>query len=134
MANVKGKLDESNKSSKDKDKLSGITSAFATLLADTNNINRTSKALFILVASLLAQTAPAILVEIANTLINSLNSISLVYQLIGYNPILTTNELYTKDAYTFAIEGISRYNSHHFYRVIINTGTSKYLTTRLGQF
>ncbi len=79
MANVKGEPDESNESSKDKDELSRTTGAFATLLADINNINRTSKALFTLVASLLAQTAPTILVEIANTLVDNLNSILLVY-------------------------------------------------------
>ncbi len=54
MANVEGEPDESDESSKDKDELSRITGAFATLLADTDNINGTSEALFTLVASLLA--------------------------------------------------------------------------------
>ncbi len=78
MADIKGEPDESNESSEDEDELGRITGAFATLLADTDNIDGTSEALFTLVVSLLAQTAPAILVEIASTLVDSLNSISLV--------------------------------------------------------
>jgi hypothetical protein len=79
MAEFEGKLSESGKSNEDKDEFGRATSAFATLLVDTNNINRTSETYFMLVVSLLVQTAPAILVEIANTLVNDLNSIALVH-------------------------------------------------------
>ncbi len=58
MAEFEGELSESSKSSEDKDELGGATGAFATLLADTNNIDRTSDTHFTLVASLLAQTTP----------------------------------------------------------------------------
>jgi hypothetical protein len=35
---------------------------------------------------------------------------------------------------TFTTRGISRYDSYHFYGVVINTGASKYSTTGYGQF
>jgi hypothetical protein len=39
MANVKGELDNgSNESNKDEDELGGVTSAFAMLLADINDV------------------------------------------------------------------------------------------------
>ncbi len=53
MAEFEGEPSESGKSSEDKDELGGATSAFATLLADTNDTNRTSETHFMLVASLL---------------------------------------------------------------------------------
>jgi hypothetical protein len=72
--------------------------------------------------------------EIANTLVDDFNFISLIYQLIGYNLTLTFNELCIKDAYTFIVESTSKYDSHHFYKVIIDISTSKYSITRLEQF
>ena len=134
MADVEGEPDESDESSEDKDELGGTTGAFATLLADTNDVDGTGEALFTSVASLLAQTAPVILVETANTLVNGLNSISLVHQLTGHDLTLTPDESCTEDAHTFAMEGTSRYDSHHFYGVVIDTSASKYSITGLGQF
>jgi hypothetical protein len=87
-----------------------------------------------LIVSLLVQIALTILVEIANTLVNDLNSISLVHQLTSHDLTLTFIESCIKDAYTFTMEGTSKYNSYHFYRVVIDTSASKYLIARLGQF
>jgi hypothetical protein len=134
VTDVEGELDESDEGSEDEDDLGGTTGAFATLLADTDDADRTSETYFTSVASLLSQTTPAILVEIANTFVDDLNSISLVHQLTGHDFTLTFDESCTKDAYTFVVEGTSRYDSHHFYKVIIDIGASKYLTIRLGQF
>jgi hypothetical protein len=79
VADVKGKLDKSNESNKDKDELGGTTGAFAILLADTDDVDGTNKTYFTLVTSLLFQTTLAILVKTTSTLINDLNSILLIY-------------------------------------------------------
>jgi hypothetical protein len=79
VTDVEGEPEESDESSEDEDELGGTTGAFATLLADTDNIDGTSKTHFTSVASLLSQTAPAVLVETASTLVDGLNSILLVY-------------------------------------------------------
>ena len=134
VAEFEGEPSESGESSEDEDELGGATGAFATLLADTDDTDGTSEAHFTSVASLLVQTAPAVLVETANTLVDDLNSISLVHQLTGRDPTLTPDESCTEDAHTFAVEGTSRYDSHHFYGVVIDTGASKYSTAGLGQF
>jgi hypothetical protein len=70
----------------------------------------------------------------ANILVDGLNSISLVHQLTGQTRTLTPDESFTEDAHTFTVEGTSKYNSHHFHGVVIYPGTSKYSTTRIGQF
>jgi hypothetical protein len=79
MAEFEGELNESGESNEDKDELGKATSAFATLLVDIDNIDKTSKTYFMSIASLLVQTALTILIEIANTLIDDLNSISLIH-------------------------------------------------------
>jgi hypothetical protein len=135
VADVEGELDdESDESSEDGDELGGTTGAFATLLTDTDDVDGASETHFTSVASLLTQTAPAVLVETANTLVDGLNSISLVHQLTGHDPTLTPDESCTEDTHTFTVEGTSRYDSHHFYGVVIDTGASKYSTAGLGQF
>jgi hypothetical protein len=40
-------------------------------------------------------------------------------------------KLYIKDAYTFIIKDIFKYNSYYFYKVIININTLKYLIIKL---
>ena len=74
--------------------------------------------------------------DTANThekgLINDLNSLSLIHQLTGENPILKLNEV--KDVYTFTIEGKSRYDSYHFYGIVIDTRVSKYSIAGFNQF
>jgi hypothetical protein len=79
VADVEGELDKSNESSKDEDELGGTTGAFATLLADIDDVDGTNETHFTSIASLLSQTTPAILVEIASTLVDGLNSISLIH-------------------------------------------------------
>ena len=54
MTDVEGEPDESNEGSEDEDDLGGITGAFATLLADTDDADGTSETYFTLVASLLS--------------------------------------------------------------------------------
>jgi hypothetical protein len=116
IAKIEGEPDESGESNKDEDDLGGAINAFATLLANINDIEETRTSWFTSVKSLL----------IALTLVNDLNSLSLVHQLTGENLTLKLNESPVKDVYAFAMEGTSRYDSRHFYEIVINTGTSKY--------
>jgi hypothetical protein len=53
---------------------------------------------------------------------------------MGENPILKPDEPFVEDAYTFIIEGTSRYDSCYFYGIVIDTGISKYSTTGFDQF
>jgi len=67
-----------------------------------------------------------VLTTIISALIDTLNFLALTYQITGE---ISTSELIKKvlkDAYTFIINGISRYDSRCFYRVVINTGASRY--------
>jgi hypothetical protein len=70
----------------------------------------------------------------ANTLVDNLTSLSLLHQLIGKNPTSKPDKPVTEDAYTFTVRGTSRYDSHCFYGVVIDTGASKYSTTGSDQF
>jgi hypothetical protein len=79
VADIEGELDESDESNEDEDELGKTTGAFATLLADIDDSDGTSETHFTSVTGLLSQIAPAILVETANTLVDSLNSILLVH-------------------------------------------------------
>ena len=53
---------------------------------------------------------------------------------MGENPILKPDEPFVEDAYAFTVKGTSRYDSRHFYGIVIDTGISKYLTTGFDQF
>jgi hypothetical protein len=124
IAEIEGELDESGESNEDEDDLSDVTSAFATLLADTDDVKETGTSWFTSVKSLL--TVP--------TLVDDLNSLSLVHQLTGENPTLKPDEPPVKDVYAFAMEGTSRYDSRHFYGIVIDTRASKYLIAGFDQF
>jgi hypothetical protein len=94
-----------------------------------------SDSYFILVESFLATPAtPALLITITNTLIDNLTSLSLIYQITGENHTLEPIEFLIEDAQTFIVNGILRYNTYCFYRVVINTGASRYSTTGSNQF
>jgi hypothetical protein len=134
MVEFESEPNESGKSNKDENELNKATSAFTTLLVNINNINKTSETHFISIVSLLVQTTPIILVEIANTLVNDFNSISLVYQLISRDFTLTLVKSCIKDAYTFIIKGTFKYDSYHFYKVVIDINALKYSIIRLKQF
>ena len=41
---------------------------------------------------------------------------------------MESNKLLIEDTRTFIIRGISRYNTNRFYRIIIDTRATKYLT------
>ena len=66
----------------------------------------------------------------AEVLIKELNNQALLHQLTAQVPKPEEPEETT----TFTTRSMSRYNSHHFYRVVINTGASKYSTAGYGQF
>ena len=135
MTDIEGEADdESNESNENEDDLSNITNTFTTLLADIDDIKEQFSSWFTSIESLLAALALVILIEMANTLVDDLNSFSLVHQLTGHNPTLTLDELPVEDAHTFAVEGTSRYDSRRFYGIVINIGTSKYLTADFDQF
>ena len=75
-----------------------------------------------------------VLITTVYTLIDTLNSLILIYQITSKTPTSELTELILEDTYTFITSNISRYNSHYFYRVIIDTGVSKYSTTSFRQF
>jgi len=45
---------------------------------------------------------------------------------------MESGKLPIEDTRTFIVGGISRYNTNRFYGIIIDTGATKYLTTRLN--
>jgi hypothetical protein len=74
------------------------------------------------------------LIIIINALIDTLNFLALTHQITGE---ISTSELIKEvleDVYIFIINGISRYDSRCFYKVVINTGVFKYSIVRLKQF
>ncbi len=132
MAEIKGEDDMDGE-----DKLSD---AFVFLLADTEEEDQTqhSDAFFTSVEALLTQpTAPFI--PHAEELVNSLNTQALIHQLTTQSPtdpleLPDPLEQDTADPHTLATESTSRYGSHRFYGVVIDTGASKYSTAGYGQF
>jgi hypothetical protein len=54
MTNVKSKLNESDESNKDKDKLDKTTGVFVILLININDVDKTNEIYFTLVISLLS--------------------------------------------------------------------------------
>ena len=57
-----------------------------------------------------------------------------MHRLIAQVPINTIKLEETKETITFTTKSISKYNSHHFYKVVIDTGASKYSTASYRQF
>jgi hypothetical protein len=94
-----------------------------------------SDSYFTLVESFLAApAAPALLTTTANTLIDNLTLLSLIYQITGENHTLEPIKPLMEDIQTFTVNGILRYNTYRFYGVVINTGASRYSTTGSDQF
>ena len=75
-----------------------------------------------------------VLITTAYTLIDTLNSLTLIYQITSKTPTSELTKLILEDTYIFITSDISRYDSHYFYRVIINIGVSKYSITSFRQF
>ena len=131
MANAESKTNSD--ASEDK-----LGEEFEVLLADTDienlDIEPPVKGItwFIIVGGLL--TVPVTLIGTANTLVDNLTSLSLLYWLIGETRTLMPGEVLIEDTFVFIAETISRYDSSHFYGIVINTGISKYLTAGFGQF
>jgi hypothetical protein len=121
---MKGKMDK-------EDTENELSHAFKSLLLDTKEV-KDFKQFFTSIGGLLM--APFILVEIVNTFVNDLNSLLLVYQLISENLTLKPDESLVKDAHAFTVKGTSRYDSRHFYGIVIDTRTFKYLTINFNQF
>jgi hypothetical protein len=125
---------EGDNTSKDK-----LSNAFEALLADIGkeeeeqHPEQYSNSYFTLVKSLLIElsVAPSIVVLYTKTLVNNLNNQALMHQLTNRLP----SKLIEEVTDNFTTKGpISRYNSYCFYRIVINTGASKYSTTGYGQF
>ena len=49
--------------------------------------------------------------------------------LTGDNYTTESSKLPIKDTRTFTVRGMSRYDTNHFYGIVIDTGATKYLTT-----
>jgi hypothetical protein len=120
-----------------------LEDAFGTLLVNHEDngsgeeepTDSSAPSFFTLVESLL--TEPAIshtgspYIEV---LIKELNNQALMYQLMTQVPIDSTKPEELEETTTFTTGSMSRYNSHHFYGVVINTGALKYSTAGYGQF
>ena len=91
-----------------------------------------SEYFFTIVESLLTELI--VLITTTYTLIDTLNSLTLIYQITSKTLTSELTELILEDTYTFITSDISRYNSHYFYGIIINTGVSKYSTADFRQF
>ena len=94
-----------------------------------------SEHFFTFVKSLLTEPIElTVLTTIISALIDTLNFLALTHQITGE---ILTSELIkevSEDAYTFITNGTSRYDSRCFYRVVIDTGASRYSITGLEQF
>jgi hypothetical protein len=90
---------------------------------------------FTSIESLLTEpTEPTVLTIVISALIDTLNFLALTHQITGEIPTSELVREVLKDAYIFITNGISRYDSRCFYRVVIDTGASRYSITRLEQF
>jgi hypothetical protein len=112
-----------------------VGNAFEALLAETDKGEEYySDSYFTSVESFLAAlTVPAPAISTTNTLIDNLTSLSLIYQMTGENHALEPIEQ-MEDAQTFTVNGISRYDTHCFYGVVIDTGASRFSTAGSDQF
>jgi len=68
----------------------------------------------------------------ASDFINNLMNRSYTHLLIGENNTTESDKLPIEDTWTFIVGGTSRYSTNYFYGIIIDTGATKYLTTRLN--
>jgi hypothetical protein len=121
VTEIEGKMDE-------EDIEDELGHAFKSLLLDTKDV-KDFEQFFTSIGGLL--TVPFILTETTSTFMNDLNSLSLIYRLISKNLTLRLNESLIKDVHTFTVKGSSRYDSYHFYGIIINISASRYLITGL---
>ena len=127
MAKVEGELND--ETSEDE-----LGDEFEALLTDiiNNEHDEVASGYFTIIKSLL--TLPVILTSIINALVNDLTSYSLLYQLTGEIPTLKPDETSIEDPYTLLVKGTSRYDSRHFYGIVIDTSISKYSTAGFSQF
>jgi len=86
-----------------------------------------SEHFFTSVKSLLTElTELIVLITAISALIDTLNFLALTYQITGEIPTSELIKEVSEDAYTFITGGTSRYDSRCFYRVVIDTGASRY--------
>ena len=91
-----------------------------------------SEHFFTSVESLLTEpTEPTALTTATSALVDTLNFLALTHQITGEIPTLELAGEVSEDAYTFTTGGTSRYDSRCFYRVVIDTGASRYSIARL---
>ena len=94
-----------------------------------------SEHFFTSVESLLTEpTEPTALTTTTSALIDTLNFLALTHQITGEIPTSELAGEVSEDAYTFTTSGTSRYDSRCFYRVVIDTGASRYSIAGLEQF
>jgi hypothetical protein len=94
-----------------------------------------SEHFFTSIESLLTEpTELTALTTVISALIDTLNFLALTHQITGEIPISELVKEVSEDAYTFITSGTSRYDSRCFYRVVIDTGASRYSITGLEQF
>ena len=127
MAKVEGELND--ETSEDE-----LGDEFEALLVDTvdDEHDEVADGYFTTIKSLL--TSLAISTSTVNALVDDLTSYSLLYQLTGEIPTLKPDETSIEDPYTLLVKGTSRYDSRHFYGIVIDTSASKYSIAGFSQF
>ena len=94
-----------------------------------------SEHFFTSIKSLLTELIePTALTTAISALIDTLNFLALTHQITGEIPTSELAREVSEDAYTFITSGTSRYDSRCFYRVVIDTGVSRYSIAGLEQF
>ena len=112
--------------------------SFNTFLMTTNETDPTNddedsgEGFFTSVDNFLAAPSDA---TIPNAIVDDLTSLALLHELTGENRTVNPDDSVVEDPQTFTTaSGISRYDSEHFYGIVIDTGASKFSTAGVGQF
>jgi hypothetical protein len=124
-------IESKDNTSKDK-----LGDAFKALLADTSEEEEQhSDSYFTSIEVLLTKSlVPYIIVPYVENLASNLNNQALIHRLTTRLPSEPKDILKNDLIDNFTTRNTSRYNSHHFYKVVINTGASKYSTAGYRQF
>jgi hypothetical protein len=112
-----------------------LSTAFNTLLVDIEDPEE-QDSYFTLVETLFTTSdlQPPELLNTASDLVNNLINRSCTHLLIGENHTTESSKPPIEDTRTFTVGGTSRYDTNHFYGIVIDTGATKYSTASFDQF
>jgi hypothetical protein len=113
-----------------------LSDAFEALLADTSEEEEQySDSYFTSIEVLLTKLlVPYVIIPYIENLASNFNNQALIHRLITRLPSELKDILKNDLTDNFTTRNTSKYNSYHFYKVVINTGASKYSIAGYGQF